>query len=157
MSLEAADYVYALKKAGWFPLLRADDALTLLIPSNKAMEADPRFSTQTIFQPGHEMALRRALGGTILIGHWDAARIDAALKRHRVKTLALETIDHRFVNVSIDAQSHQPIFVGQSNQNLILWGGETLQTNGVFYLTKNFIDPLSPARPIGRADLKTRH
>lgn len=156
-SLEAADYIFALKKAGWFPLLGGDISLTILVPSNEAMEADARFADRTIFQPGHEAALRHALGETILIGTWDKPHIMAALKRHRATTLALRTIDHRFINVSMDAQTRQPVFIGAGGKALILWGDATEQTNGVFYIAKNLIDPVSPTPRAGRTMSQRAH
>lgn len=156
-SLEAADYIFALKKAGWFPLLGGDISLTILVPSNEAMEADARFADRSIFQPEHKAALRQALGGTILIGSWDKSHIMAALKRHRATTLALRTIDHRFINVSMDAQTLQPVFIGAGGKALILWGDATIQTNGVFYVAKNLIDPVSPMPRAGRTTSQMAH
>lgn len=150
-SLEAADYIFALKRAGWFPLLGGDISLTIFVPSSEALEADARFADRTIFQPGHEAALRHALGGTILIGTWDKPHIMAALKCRRATTLALRTIDHRFINVSMDEQTRQPVFIGAGGKALILWSDATEQTNGVFYIAKNLIDPVSPMPQAGRS------
>lgn len=121
------------------------------------MEADPRFADRTIFQTANEAALRQALGGTILIGTWDKTHITAALKRHRATTLALRTIDHRFINVSMDAQTLQPVFIGLGGKALILWSDATEQTNGVFYVAKNLIDPVSPTPQAERTTSQMAH
>lgn len=80
-SKEHTTLVAAVKAAGLVETLQSDGPFTVFAPVNKAFEALPEGTVETLLKPENKKALQGVLTYHVLSGKFDAAAVVAAIKK----------------------------------------------------------------------------
>ncbi|MBB2176254.1 fasciclin domain-containing protein [Gluconacetobacter johannae] len=141
-SVELADYVRGLDRAGLLPLLREAGPFTVFAVPNDPMEdLAPGRSGGVPALPVD--TLRRTLGYTLVRGAYPEPVLRAMIAAAPGHRVGLRTVDGAVLLVWAEAGTGQVLLGNGGGQVNRLWVRGVPQSNGVLYLTQSVLSPPS--------------
>ncbi|MBB2191338.1 hypothetical protein HLH34_15460 [Gluconacetobacter azotocaptans] len=143
-SVELADYVRGLDRAGLLPLLRQAGPFTVFAVPNDPME--DLVPGRSGGMPALPLAtLRRTLGYTLVRGTYPEPVLRAMIAAAPGHRVGLRTVDGALLLVWAEAATGELLLGNGAGQVNRLWVMGVPQSNGVLYLTQSVLAP--PASP----------
>ncbi len=132
--------VAAVTAAGLVETLQSDGPFTVFAPVNKAFEALPEGTVETLLKPENKKALQGVLSYHVLSGKFDAAAVVAAIKKGN-GTATFTTVSGGKLMASINNGNVQ--LTDENGRTALVTIADVHQSNGVIHVIDSVVLPKS--------------